>query len=133
MAAQHRPAVTLSAGLKPAAVTQKAPAIDAPVINDIVPPTGSTPMEAPQSVALDVDQAPAIAEQAWPITITVRNDSRASIVCPVCGLYSSPATTKYVTLHDADHARASVQNIRDLAALQNVSADVVITGLPDGL
>lgn len=128
MATKSIPAVTLSAGLKPAAVTQHAPAIDAPVINDIVPLT-----ESHQAVVLVVDQAPAVAEQKWPVTITVRNDSRASIVCPVCGLYSSPATTKYVTLHDADHARASVQNIRDLAALQNVSADVVITGLPDGL
>jgi hypothetical protein len=124
MATQNRPAVTLSAGLKPAGVTQKVPAkveeIDAPVINDIAEPP-------------EVQRTEDASVQAWPVVIGVRNDSRAAIVCPVCGLHSSPGTLRTITLHDADHARASVQNIRDLAALQNVSAEIIITGLPSGL
>lgn len=139
--APPRPPVTTSAGVKPAAVTQKTPtapvAVDAQVINDIVVPPAASTAEVEQPVApvqpAQIEPAPSEPAQAWPIKVTVRNDSRAVIVCPVCGLYSVPASIRQVSLHDAEHARASIQNIRDLAALQNASAEIVITGLPDGL
>jgi hypothetical protein len=128
--------VTLSAGVKPAAVTQKAPVapvvVDAPVINDIVVSPVAPTAEVEQPAAT-VSPPPIEPAQDWPITVTVRNNSRAFIVCPVCGMYSAPASLHQVSLHDAEHARAVTQNIRDLAARQNVSAEIVITGLPDGL
>lgn len=77
--------------------------------------------------------APQVEPAEWPCEIVVRNDSRAAIVCPVSGMFSQPGTQCSVLLHDADHAAAVLRNIRDIAQLQNVSGEVVITGLPDGL
>lgn len=102
------------------------------VVNDIaVAPVAPV---APQVEPAAEPVAPPAPEPAeWPCEIVVRNDSRAAIVCPVSGMFSQPGTQCSVLLHDADHAAAVLRNIRDLAQLQNVSGEVVITGLPDGL
>lgn len=120
------------AGAKPAKAEIKP---DAPqlaelrVVNDIAAAPIATHVEPVAEPA----QATAPAPAEWPREITVRNDSRAAIVCPVSGMFSQPGTQCSVLLHDADHASAVLHNIRDLAQLQNVSGEIVITGLPDGL
>ena len=117
------------AGAKPAKPEAAAPLAELQVVNDIA----AAPVAVKVEPAAEPVQAPAPEPAEWPREIVVRNDSRAAIVCPTSGMFSQPGSQCAVLLHDADHATAVLRNIRDLARLQNVSGEIVITGLPDGL
>ena len=133
-----------AAGLKPVAAAQKdqAPAVVPDVavkkvVNDItvvdnpfVDPIVATAAEVTEVAEASETQAE---PSQWPLTISVRNDSPSSVVCPICGLYSTPGSQREVLLFDPEHAQSVISNIRQSAALLNVSAQIVITGLPDGL
>lgn len=119
------------AGAKPDQVAvppDAQPLADLQVVNDIAVAEPAADVAEPAQPPVSAETEPV----AWPREITVRNDSRVDIVCPLSGMFLRPATQCAVLLHDADHAAAVIRNIRDLAALQNASAEIVITGL-DGL
>lgn len=121
------------AGVKPAKPEAKpetaAPLAELQVVNDIA----TAPVAVQVEPVAEPVQPPAPAPSEWPCEIVVRNDSRAAIVCPLSGMFSQPGSQCAVLLHDADHATSVLRNIRDLAQMQNVSGEIVITGLPDGL